>query len=408
MSMLQLAIQAKLPLIHISTDDVLNVEQVLGFLSQEKVQAVAVPEQIGKVGDLKLPDDCHVFMTSVECASLPKLYRMAVDREVSFVFVNTQQHVLMFDGGPLYPPQEMVAQFLRDTEILESEDEVTALLPCFGGLTLKDVSEVTKLTMTRDQSLTPKGVNETRRGYAGKLRGIDQVDIEDEFYEAPQQLKKWVAENKTFFLTPPHPSLMPRGVEFDGPPGTGKTMGAKFIAREFNVPLYRLDLGAMMGKYVGESEGNLTAALAQIDKVEPAVLLLDEVEKIFSSGSDGNVSTRMLSQLLWWLQERKTKVFVVMTTNKSEAIPDELHRPGRIDSIMTFNGLPSMVDGKKFALKALETMSSQIGYSPTKANLKTLDSRIGILFADSTAVPQAQVAEEVKKCVREFATEGVM
>jgi hypothetical protein len=405
MDMLKLAIAARLPLIHITTDDVINLEDVLSYVAGKRVKAVNIPEKIGKVEELKLPDEHdNLFMTPVDCQSLPKLYRFAVDREVTFVFVNTRRDVLQFDGGPLYPPQDMVAEFLRGV-IEDDDDAVAALLPCFGGLTLKDVSEVAKLTMTRDESLTPQGVNETRRGYAGNLRGIEQIDSEQAFYVPPSSVTKWVKANSKFFLNPPHPSLIPRGLLFDGPPGTGKTEGSKYIARAFNVPLYRLDLGALMGKYVGESEGNLLAALTQIDQVQPCVILLDEVEKIFSGGHDSGVSSRLLSQLLWWLQEHKSKVFTIMTTNDKDAIPKELWRPGRIDSAMFFGGIPSAKEGREFAVKAIQALAVEIQYTLTTADMKALDKRVAMAFADNNPVPQAHVMQTVFTALKEFSTE---
>ena len=294
--MLKLAIQAQLPLLHITTDDIINVEEVLTYIAGKAAKPLQLPEIIGKVADLKFPEG-QLFYTSSECKSLAKLYNYCVDQERTIIFVNTDKSVLQFDGEALYPPQEMVLAFLKD--IVDDEEIARALLPAFGGLTLKDVGEVAKLTMTRDTTLSLEGTNETRRGYAGKLRGIDQVDTHLSFYICPNMLKGWLKANTKFFLEPIHPSLVPRGLLFDGPPGTGKTMAAKAIAAAFGVPLYRLDLGSMMGKYVGESEGNLVAALAQINQVEPCVVLFDEVEKIFQSTGDSGVTSRLLSQLLW-------------------------------------------------------------------------------------------------------------
>ena len=81
--------------------------------------------------------------------------------------------------------------------------------------------------------------------------------------------------------------------------------------------------------------------LSRLDHEEPCVALLDEVEKVFATSnndSSGTTST-MLSQLLWWLAERRTRVLVIMTTNKASALPKELYREGRIDKVMVFNGL---------------------------------------------------------------------
>ncbi|MDO8789245.1 MAG: HNH endonuclease [Sulfuritalea sp.] len=91
-------------------------------------------------------------------------------------------------------------------------------LPAFGGLTLKDVGEVAKMTMTRDEAVSQRGVNETRRGYKN-LKGIQQVDTNMQYYVCPSYLQEWLDTNKGFFLKPLHPSLVPRGILGDGPPG---------------------------------------------------------------------------------------------------------------------------------------------------------------------------------------------
>ena len=107
------------------------------------------------------------------------------------------------------------------------------------------------------------------------------------------------------------------------------------------VPLYRVDVGGTKSKWMGESEGNLLANLARLDFEAPAVVILDEVEKVFSSNNmdTTGTTTTMLSQLLWWLAERRARVLVLMTTNDQTALPRELYREGRIDKVMWFDGL---------------------------------------------------------------------
>ncbi len=124
----------------------------------------------------------------------------------------------------------------------------------------------------------------------------------------------------------------------DGLPGVGKTMGAKYLAGALEVPLFRLDVGSIKGKYVGESEHALTAALSAIDLEEPAVLLIDEVEKVFSD-DHSDVTPALLAALLWWLAEHRSKILTVMTCNNRDKIPPELYRAGRIDETFLLKGL---------------------------------------------------------------------
>ena len=395
MQMLKLAIKSGLPLIYVRTEDIINAELVLTHLAEEGVKPLAIPEVIAKASDLKIPQG-RVFYTSSPCTSLVKLYHFCVENGLTIVFVNTDKSVLQFDGGNLVPPKELVLQFL--SEISEIPEE---LLPAFGGLTLKDVGEIAKLTMTRDESLTPRGVNETRRGY-NKLRGITQVDTAMSYYLCPTYLDKWMGSNTKFFMEPIHASLTPRGLLFDGPAGTGKTLASKHIAATFGIPLYRLDLGAMMGKYVGESENNLNAALAQVDQVEPCVVIFDEVEKVFQGNGDSGVTSRLLSQLLWWLQEHKTKVFTVMTTNDMGKIPEELYREGRIDATMQFLGIEGFAEGYVFAKGAFDNMLTELSAESDASSYKELTKRVKALFHDGMPVPQSKITQVAYAYVREM------
>jgi SpoVK/Ycf46/Vps4 family AAA+-type ATPase len=133
----------------------------------------------------------------------------------------------------------------------------------------------------------------------------------------------------------------PRGVLLVGVPGCGKSLSAKAIASDWQLPLYRLDIASVLGNYVGQSESRFREALATADAVAPCVLWIDEIEKgLAGSGTDSTgVTTRLVGQFLYWLQESPARVFVVATANDVRALPQELLRSGRFDD-MFFVDLP--------------------------------------------------------------------
>jgi SpoVK/Ycf46/Vps4 family AAA+-type ATPase len=130
---------------------------------------------------------------------------------------------------------------------------------------------------------------------------------------------------------------MPKGVLIVGVPGCGKSLNAKAAAKLFEVPLLRLDLGRLMGKYVGESESNMRNAIALAEAISPCVLWIDEIEKAFAGiggeGGGAEVTTRLFGNFLTWMQEKESPTFVVATANDITKLPPELLRKGRFDEI---------------------------------------------------------------------------
>jgi hypothetical protein len=137
----------------------------------------------------------------------------------------------------------------------------------------------------------------------------------------------------------------PKGVMLCGVSGGGKSQLAKLIAKEFNLALLRLDVGALFGSYIGESERQTREALRMAEVLAPVVLWLDEVDKAFTgmqAGGDNGVSARVFGHFLTWLSEKQDSIFVVTTANDFDKLLKpypEFGRKGRFDEIF-WVGLP--------------------------------------------------------------------
>ena len=188
-----------------------------------------------------------------------------------------------------------------------------------------------------------------------------------------QQLKSWLRNKKHIIDNLAHAQRLgisaPKGVLLAGMPGCGKSMSAKAAASLFNVPLFRLDIGSLMGKFVGESEANMKAALKVAEQASPCVLWVDELEKAFSgingSGGSTEITTRLFGYFLTWMQEKPGAVFVMATANDITNIPPELLRRGRFDEIF-YVDLPSECERSQIfevKIKALKVASSKINLS---------------------------------------------
>ena len=131
----------------------------------------------------------------------------------------------------------------------------------------------------------------------------------------------------------------PQGAMIAGMPGCGKSLTAKAASVLFKLPLLRLDIGALMGRYVGDSEENMRRALKLAGRVSPCVLWVDELEKAFtgigggSTSAGSEITSRLFGYFLTWMQENTKPVFVLATANDVSALPPELLRKGRFDEI---------------------------------------------------------------------------
>jgi hypothetical protein len=181
----------------------------------------------------------------------------------------------------------------------------------------------------------------------GDLSGLERVQLKEDFgVGGLSRLRSWLQRKHQIMVADLRNTELrpPRGVLLVGVPGCGKSLSAKAIAAEWRLPLYRLDLAAMLGQFVGQSENRLREALETADRVAPCVLWIDEIEKGLAGQNDSTgVSRRLVGQFLFWLQESRSRVFVVATSNDVRSLPPELLRKGRFDELF-FIDLPDAED----------------------------------------------------------------
>jgi SpoVK/Ycf46/Vps4 family AAA+-type ATPase len=157
-------------------------------------------------------------------------------------------------------------------------------------------------------------------------------------------LKNWLKKRETSFgIQASNYGLpTPRGLLLVGIQGTGKSLTAKAIANEWQLPLLKLDVGKLFGGIVGESESRLRQMIEVAEAISPCILWIDEIDKAFSNNSstgDSGTSNRVLATFISWLSEKTKPVFVVATANNVDLLPLELIRKGRFDEIF-FLDLP--------------------------------------------------------------------
>jgi SpoVK/Ycf46/Vps4 family AAA+-type ATPase len=135
----------------------------------------------------------------------------------------------------------------------------------------------------------------------------------------------------------------PKGLLLVGVQGTGKSIAAKIIAEEWQLPLLRLDFGRLFASLIGQSEQRVRKMIEIAEALSPCVLWVDEIDKAFAgaqSSGDSGTTSRVLATFITWLSEKTSPVFVVATANNIDWIPPEILRKGRFDE-MFFLSLPA-------------------------------------------------------------------
>ena len=206
-----------------------------------------------------------------------------------------------------------------------------------------------------------------------------------------EKLKDWLRRKAKIFLSLERAIKfgvdLPKGILILGMPGCGKSLAAKATASLFNVPLIRLEVGRLLGKYVGESEENMRRALKLSETISPCVLWIDELEKAFAGIGGSEVTTRLFGQFLTWMQEKQSTVFIVATANDISSLPPEFLRKGRFDELF-FVDLPNRDERRKI----LEIHLKKRGKWTPRIDLDALSRKtVGFNGADLEALVKETV-----------------
>lgn len=238
----------------------------------------------------------------------------------------------------------------RGVPVSLDADGERALARSLRGSTLAAAERIIQQAVLDDGVLGPGDIDLVRREkFAGLAADgvLELIESEHRTLDAVgglDGLKQWLNLRGSAIGSSRASELgiaAPRGALLTGIPGCGKSFVAKTLAATWGLPLLLLDPARLYRKFVGESEQRLERALETAGAMAPAVLWIDEIEKGFAAGTDGDggVSTRILGSFLRWLQDRPDGVFVVATCNDVSALPPELLRKGRFDEVF-FVDLP--------------------------------------------------------------------
>lgn len=263
-----------------------------------------------------------------------------------------------------------------DKNKLSDNDRKTLRLS-LKGMSEFDIDRVLDMAMSTNGSLSADDnemILRKKKEMVKRSGVIEIVDVKEKMEDIGglKALKQYL-ESKSKVFKEIGPAMefgvrMPKGIFLVGMPGCGKSLCAKATAAIFNTPLLKMDMGSLMGKYVGQSEENMRKAIRTAEAASPCVLWIDEIEKAFNGvgGDNSEVLTRMFGYFLSWMQEKTTPVYVVATANNAENLPPELKRKGRFDEIFCVN-LPNKEERKAIFEVHIDKLKGKVCYPKEKS-----------------------------------------
>ena len=173
--------------------------------------------------------------------------------------------------------------------------------------------------------------------YVQSTHGIRFADVagEDEAKENLQEIVDYLHDPKKYEEIG---ASMPKGILLVGPPGTGKTMLAKAVAGESNVPFFSISGSEFVEMFVGMGASKVRDLFKQAKEKAPCIVFIDEIDAIGQKRNSGQLGgnderEQTLNQLLTEMDgfEGNTGVIILAATNRPDSLDPALTRPGRFD-----------------------------------------------------------------------------
>jgi len=331
--------------------------------SKNPIEAIETIEKLNsKTPKIFLLKDYHTFLNDINITRKIKNIIEWLKTSESYIIIsansieipNTLKEYINLIHLPLPNIQEIELELNRLLKLSNKNEnkQIKILKSAYKGFSINKIRESLSYIIVSGISLN----NSIQLIEKEKRKIIQQTDILD-FYPSTynlkdlggfNNLKTWLQKRKYAFSEKAQnyglPS--PKGILLVGIQGTGKSLSAKAIAKEWNVPLLRLDIGKIFAGIIGESEIRTRKAIEISERCSPCILWIDEIDKAFTkmnSSNDSGTTNRVLGSFLTWLSEKNSQVFIVATSNSLSSLPSEIIRKGRFDEIF-FLDLPSLVE----------------------------------------------------------------
>jgi len=249
-----------------------------------------------------------------------------------------------------YFVQELKGHGKKSKLLLDfTENEKRDIISSAQGLTTEEFAESLAKSVVAEKTINKDIILDEKRQAVRKSGALEFYDTQENINSVGgmNNLKEYILERNNCFSEEAinYGLPTPKGILLLGIQGCGKSLMCKAVSSLWGMPLLRMDIGALFGGFVGESESNMRNAVKLAEAVSPCVLWVDEIEKGLSGSqssnfSDAGTASRVFGFFITWMQEKTKPVYLIATANDVTQLPPELLRKGRFDEIF-FVDLPA-------------------------------------------------------------------
>nr|YP_010904005.1 hypothetical protein REQ00_pgp169 [Caulacanthus ustulatus]WCH57256.1 hypothetical protein [Caulacanthus ustulatus] len=339
------------------------------YLNYAKRDPLAALELVDTINPLTpkffLLKDFHSFINDVSIMrKMKNLYKKLKNSNLYIIIISSEvripaplKSIVTLIEFPLPSSQEILIELKRLFSLLNvtSSINLESIALAYKGMPIelirKSIAKIISVNKISPQIFHL--IAEEKKHFIEQTNILDFYPVNNTLNDIGGLLclKQWLQKRSYAFTKQAQNYGLPtpKGILLVGIQGTGKSLSAKVIAKQWNLPLFRLDVGKIFGGVVGESEKNIRAVIKLSEELDPCVLWIDEIDKVFNrlnNNADSGTTSRVLSTLLTWLSEKTNQVFVVATANNVLCLPTEMLRKGRFDEIF-FLDLPITKERKK-------------------------------------------------------------
>jgi SpoVK/Ycf46/Vps4 family AAA+-type ATPase len=332
-----------------------------GFAKRNPLQALELVERLtAETPAIFLLKDFNRFLTDISISrKLKNIGRLLKLQPKTIIIIGSEFNIpnelqdlvtiIQFQLPVKAEISQELIRLIKSLNIEVESDLFESLTQACQGLSLERIRRVLSKIIATHKTIDQKSITillNEKKQIISQTEILEYWSVNEKITNigGVKNLKDWLKKRKSSFgIQASNYGLpTPRGLLLVGIQGTGKSLTAKAIATEWQLPLLKLDVGKLFGGIVGESESRLRQMIEVSETLAPCILWIDEIDKAFSineTNGDSGTSNRVLATFISWLSEKTKPVFVVATANNVDRLPLEIIRKGRFDEIF-FLDLP--------------------------------------------------------------------